>query len=76
MRPADSQATAHKSFTFFMGSSLEMTRNNEKKVITTGNFQVVHGGAFFLGKSIQWITVPCMNPFEGKKVQRGCPERG
>lgn len=54
MRPVDSQAMAHQWFTFFLGSSLEMTRNNEKKngnkVIATGNFQVVHGDAFFKRK--------------------------
>lgn len=42
-------------------------RKNGNNVIITGNFQVVHGDAFFLGKNILWITVPCMNPFEGEK---------
>lgn len=57
MRLMDSQATAQRWFTFFMRSSLEMTRTtrekNGSKVIDTGNFQVVHGDAFlFLGKDI------------------------
>lgn len=56
MIPTDSQATAHRLFTFFMASSLEMTRKKEKngnKATFIGNFQVIHGGAFSLGKNIR-----------------------
>lgn len=58
----------------FMSSSLEMTRTmrkkNGSKVIAAGNFQVVHGDAFFFRKGYSMnhnsLHEPC---YRGKKFK-------